>query len=335
MSANELSRVPRLQQEGALGWRDIPLDGLNCYQRSIEAILRSVGYTRDQVLFELGGAITDTMPSDGSPWFALRSSSARWAMTGPEADLWHVVEARLRAGEPILVWPDWYYWPGSRFHARRHVYDHAVLLTELTGDRVQFLDIDTDPGNEYVDSVAIDDETRQAFKRLLEVRPGAPGQPPTPAEVRGMVASSVPPLARWVQGIRRLVEQWRLNPRPRLAYAAEWWIFSDLLPQVFLFTRICAAYGERDLERAGEAAGRQAKKAGLFLIALNEYRWAAPYELCEEDLVTLGDRLQEMTYVALESAQLDVLPGRDPEGECLWRRLDGLLRWHSGHGIND
>jgi len=336
MSANEVSRArPRLQQEGALGWRDVPLDGLNCYQRSIEAILRSAGYSRDQVLYEMGGAITDVMPPDGSPWFALRGSRSRWAMTGPEADLWLDVEARLRDGEPVLVWPDWFYWPGSRFHGRRHVYDHAVLLTELAGSRLTFLDIDADPGRDYVDSIGIDDETRQSFKRLLEVRPGEPGPPPAPAAVLGMVAESVPPLARWVQGVRHLVERWRLDPRPRLAHAAEWWIFSDLLPQVFLFTSICEAFGEGELARAGEAVVRQAKKTGLFLIALNEYRSVAPYELSTEDLVVLGERLRDMTCVALESARVEVAPGRDPSGERLWRRLDGLLRWHSGHGIDD
>jgi hypothetical protein len=41
-----------------------------------------------------------------------------------------------------------------------------------------------------------------------------------------------------------------------------------------------------------------------------------------------------MAYVALESAQLDVPSGRDPSGEWLWRRLDGLSRWHLGYGID-
>ncbi len=335
MSVNELSHLqPKLEPDGALGWRDIPLDGLNCYLRSIEAVLHSRGFSHDDVLFELGGPVTDQVPADGSPWFALRNSRARWVLTSQEEDLWPAIEAQLRNREPALVWPDYFYWPGSRFHGRRHVYDHAVLLTQLNDDRLTYLDIDADRRNGYVDSIAVDDQTRRAFKRLLVLRPGEPGRPPTPLEVRDMVTSSVPPLVRWAQGMSRLVQQWWVDPSPRLAHAVEWWIFSDLQPQLFLFTCICEKYGEEDLALAGHAATRQAKKAGLFLIALNEYRSAAPYGLGEGDLATLGDRLRDMAYVALASAEGDVRPGADRRGERLWQRLDGLSRWHVGYGID-
>ncbi len=159
--------------------------------------MRGCGYTRDEVLFELGGAITDRMPADGSPWLSLRDSRARWVVRDPDADFWSGIEKRLRGGGSALVWPDHLYWPGSRFDGRRHVYDHAVLLTEIEGgDRLTPLDIDADRHKAYVDSIVIDERSRRAFTRLLDVRPERPVRPPTADDVQEMVVSSVPPLVQ-------------------------------------------------------------------------------------------------------------------------------------------
>lgn len=67
---------------------------------------------------------------------------------------------------------------------------------------------------------------------------------------------------------------------------------------------------------------------------MNEYKSVAPYGQGPDDLVALSDRLRDIAYAGLQSARHEVPAGRDPNGERLWRRLDGLCRWHQGQGID-
>ncbi len=323
---------PRIELDprDALGWRDIPLDGLNCYLRSVEAILRSHGHRRDDVLAAMSGPVTDDMPADGSPWFRLNGSRAQLTAALDGGSLWPSIESDLRAGTPVIVFPDYYYWPGSRFRHRRHVHDHAILLTEIRGNSVEYLDIDAERRDGFRASVSVDDDVAQAFRRVLAVEPAPPAPRQSPDELRRIVAASVAPLTRWVQGVRALAAWWRDDAYPGLAHAVEWWIFSDLQSQLFLMAEQCAEIDDGRLVPAARAATTQAQKAGLFLIAMNEYKSEAPYRLAGDDIALLGDRLATLAYAAAEYVAGTVEFGADRNGEKLWRRLDALSRWHVG-----
>jgi hypothetical protein len=84
--------------------------------------------------------------------------------------------------------------------------------------------------------------------------------------------------------------------------------------------------------RAFEAAA-QAKKASLFVAALNECRPVAPYDLCRDDIALLGERLAAVQRAAAQAVDHAPAIVESPAGAWLWRRLNSVSVWHLGVGL--
>jgi hypothetical protein len=324
----------RFDRHGAVGWRDIALDGLNCYLRGIEAILRAAGYTLDDVVEEMGGAITDRFEQDGKAFVRLNRCETRWSIAPPGLHRWAVVEACVSAGEPVVIWPDGFYWPGGRFEGRRHIHNHAVLAVGFEGGSLHCLDIDAADADGYQAAVPVTDDTKRACTRILRVDVVAPARRLRASAMDRLIGASIRPLTRLARATAAYASWWAVNPRRRLATSLDIWALSDVQPQLFLFSCICRRFGYDALATRSIAAATQAKKVSLFVDALNQCRPVAPYDLCGDDIALLAERLAAVEHAAREAV------GRPPAvaddgraGAWLWRRLNALSVWHLGVGL--
>src|SRR5262249_3749549 len=151
-------------------WRDVAVDGLNCYLRGVEAILRGAGLGHDEVVDVLGGHVTDRFCRDGRPHVRLRSGELRWLQAAPGAHRWNEVAACLGPGEPVVIWPDGFSGPGSRFEGRRHVHNHAILAVAIEDSSLRYLDIEADEASGFAAEAPLTEATRRACTRVLLVR---------------------------------------------------------------------------------------------------------------------------------------------------------------------
>jgi hypothetical protein len=323
-----------MDRDGAVGWRDIPLDGMTCYHRCIEAALRGQGFSAVQVAEEMGGAVTDRLGQDGAPHFRLRASTACWRVAAPGTHHWEALRTALAAGRAVVIWPDGYFWPGDVCEGRRHIHHHAVLATEIKDDVLWVLDIDAPEDDGYTRAIPVTAATKQACTRILELTAIAHGRPFDAAGTDRMVAASVRPLARFATAAGALGNRWADGADRRLAHAADLWVLGDIQPQLFLLATIGERFGRAALAAAGFAAAAQAKKISLFLFGLAPYGPRAPYDLCQDDMLALVDR---MWAVAREAASVSEVPQPEPDstaGPWLWQRLNSLSVWHFGVDLN-
>lgn len=328
-------RVPVMRRDGAVGWRDVALDGLTCYHRCVEAILRGHGCTADEVTDELGGAVTDRLGSDGKPFLRLRGSTARWLIADPGHDNWAVVQERLDHGRPVVIWPDGFYWPGDHFQGRRHAHHHAIVAVGIEAGALRYLDIDADEADGYAAAVPVTAQTRQACTRVLDITAVARSPALRAGDARRMIRASVRPLAKFADSGYALAAWWSADPARPLVRAADLWVLGDVQPQVYLLARIARRFGHDELADRGFAAAAQAKKISLFLYGLRGLKPRPPYDLCHDDIVRLADQLAAVARAASGTAGAPdpaAAPGR-PADVWLWHRLDALARWHFGTGI--
>jgi hypothetical protein len=323
-----------MKRDGAVGWRDIPLDGLTCYHRCVEAILRDNGFTADDVADELGGTITDRLGTDGRPLLRLRRSSARWLIAPAGQDHWNDVKAGLNAGRSIVVWPDGYFWPGDVCEGRRHVHHHAVLAVGIDGDSLHVLDIDADEAEGFLRVLPLTSETRRACTRILELTEVRRARPVRAADMRRMVAGSIRPLARFADAAALLAARWEAGADRRLARAADLWVLGDVQPQLFLFAVLCQRFGLDAVAARSFEAADMAKKISLFLYGIDRYKPRPPYDLCRNDIAALAGLL---SAAGQATADLTGNPSPVAAGAAepwLWRRLETLSVWHFGAGLN-
>ena len=325
----------RLDRRGAVGWRDVALDGLNCYLRGVEAILRGAGLGHDEVVDALGGHVTDRFGRDGRPHVRLRGGELRWLQAAPDAHCWNEVAACLGRGEPVVIWPDGFSWPGSRFEGRRHVHDHAILAVAADDGSLHYLDTEADEASGFTAEAPLTDATRRACTRVLRVRPPSRPSGIGAARLDRMIGASVRPLARLAAATAEYARWWRIEPfNRRLATALDVWALSDLQPPLYLLATISRRFGREPLATRAFEAAAQAKKVSVFVHALNRIRPLAPYDLLRDDLALLAKRLETAGRAAAAAAgQPPPAVSAELAGAWLWRRLQATSRWHFNVGL--
>ncbi|QBJ98201.1 hypothetical protein ERC79_21345 [Rhodococcus sp. ABRD24] len=149
MTATVHPRLPTFDQQGALGWRDRALDGLNCILRCVESVLRFRGLEALEVARALNGAL-DPVGRDLAKDFDGCRVHYRTAFGEGNRNVPFVLD-RLGAGEPVMVLPDRFHLPGDVYEGRYHFHDHAVLAVEFSPERSEMtvLDTDADPENGF------------------------------------------------------------------------------------------------------------------------------------------------------------------------------------------
>ncbi|CAM3729839.1 hypothetical protein KIPE111705_21975 [Kibdelosporangium persicum] len=322
--------APVMTREGAVGWRDIPLDGMTCYHRGVEAVLRGGGMSADEIVAEMSGPITTRFHRDGRPQLRMRTATARWMSAPNGGSRWDVVETRLAAGRPILIWPDGYFWPGDPYEGRRHIHHHAVLATGIDGGTLRFLDVDADEAGGFRGEVPVTEQTRRACTRVLDLDLSRPRRPLRPVDVRRTITASARPLGRLARATADLAQWWAAGPTRRLAHAVDLFALGDVQPQVYLFAALCERYGHSDLAALGYQTAATAKKISLLLFALHRYKPIAPYDLCLGDIESLAVRLEAMWRAASPGEGDD---DTTHSSAWLWRRLDALSMWHFNSSI--
>ncbi|CQR59636.1 hypothetical protein [Streptomyces leeuwenhoekii] len=141
--------TPRFDQQGALGWRDRALDGLNCVLRCVEAVLRFRGLEPLAVARALNGPL-DPVGRDLAKDFDGCRVDYRTAFDDGGRNVPFLLE-RLAAGEPVMVLPDRFHLPGDVYEGRFHFHDHAVLATRWSprDGVITVLDTDADPDDGF------------------------------------------------------------------------------------------------------------------------------------------------------------------------------------------
>ncbi len=328
MPSTPSSAPSRIDRSRALGWRDVSIDGLNCYLRYAEAMLQERGYTADDVVQELGGAITDRFESDGSPYLGFSAVSARWYVAPPGSSSWDRLAAAVEEGKALLVWPDAYFWPGDEFEGVRHVHHHSFLALRLDRDRLHYLDVESDERRGYRMDIRVTDDVRRACTRVLELHIPPPPRAIDEAAVRDLLVRSLSPLANLADQTSELAEAWvEIVSRP-LARAVDLWAISDVQPQPYLLAHMCERIGFADVAACARRAAAQAKKISLFLYGLHRYEADAPYYLCESDLAELGSRLAALAAEMSDVVSVAVPPPDRTRRTSLRQRLDAISRWH-------
>jgi hypothetical protein len=299
-----------LDPVGAVGWRAGIMDGLNCTQRCIEAVLRLRG---------LGPL--DVVRTFASSLDLLRRRSPDWCWPGcrivwddsrdPERN-WALAGEHLARGLWPLVMIDRYHWPGDEHEGRRHVQSYVVLVLARNQGELISLGVHGDERDGYRHRTPITPELPLACWRvgLLDLGPDVrPGSPEAYAE--RLVADSVQPLADDLSALEAFAGDWRAGTSDaRIGWPLGTLVFSDLEPQTFLLGAALAGTGGplSEVGSAAAAAASAALRLGLVLLEANRSGDADAYLLARALLDQLLARLREL------SGRLQRASARRPEG---------------------
>jgi hypothetical protein len=263
---------PRFERAGALGWSDVPLDGLNCYLRCVEAVLRWHGHSREQVAAALCGPV-DLLRCrrNGSQY---DRHEVEWRIAADGGAHWGQLAETLAAGEPAIVMPDRFYWPGDELEGVDHFHDHTVLAFALDSSTLSVLDTDAPREHEYVRRIAVTPELRRACTRWAVVRPSGDDPAAGTAEFTAHVLEpSLALLSADHAELGAFGEEWRADGLERpLAHALHVAALGDFQPTLFLFAEGAARIEGADLDpvtEAGWRAARRAKSLGMLMLALH------------------------------------------------------------------
>ncbi|MGH3719101.1 MAG: hypothetical protein ACRDRI_09735 [Pseudonocardiaceae bacterium] len=151
---------PVFDPEGALGWRNQALDGLNCVLRCVEAVLRWRGLEPHEVARALSGPL-DPVDRDLAEDFD--GCRLTWHFADDDgARNWPFVLNSLAVGEPVVVMPDRFHVPGDVYQGRFHFHDHAVLA------------VGWDAGDEMITVLDTDAAPAAGFRRRWGLGPALP-----------------------------------------------------------------------------------------------------------------------------------------------------------------
>jgi hypothetical protein len=320
---------PRFDRADALGWRDVALDGLNCFLRCVESVLRWQGHSREQVAIALSGPV-DLLRRrrNGSTYDSL---TVEWEIAQDGGEHWDRFTATLRAGTPLILMPDRFYWSEDELAGHRHFHDHAVLAVKTERGMLHVLDIDASPASGYVRALAITPALRRACTRWGSVR--CVDRPPAanlPELTERLLAPSLELLARDLVELRTFAARWRARGLDEVrAHALHVAVLGDFQPVLFLFAEAVVLGEDAGLAGVAEAAylaARRAKSLGLVLIALHRQNRSDVYGFALHAFELFVDAAEDLS-AALEARLGDAgtLPG-ESDG-ALERRLSELAEY--------
>lgn len=314
---------PRLERAGALGWSDVALDGLNCYLRCVESVLRWQGLSGDELALALVGPVDLLRRArSGSEY---DSHTVEWQIAEDGCEHWELLAQTLTAGIPVVLMPDRFGWPGDEFEGRRHFHDHTVLAYAVTDHTLSVLDTDASPAAEHVREVPITPGLRRACTRWGVVRAVASASRTVTRLHERLVRPSLPLLAQDIPELRSFAEQWHAEGLDDLsAHALHIAVLGDFQPVLFLFAEAGSRLGGLGAGAkldsvfvSARKATRRAKSLGLLLLALHRepssdaYMLAlANFELFLESLEGLHEAIVTTLGERFTSVEADGAFGR-------------------------
>ncbi|MEU4656067.1 hypothetical protein AB0G32_19320 [Streptomyces sp. NPDC023723] len=330
----------RFDPAAALGWKNIGLDGLGCFLRSVEAVLLHHGYTAGAVARGL------TVPLDlvrRGTWYGPLSEfpacTVRWRLTGigTGGRHWPDVAALVGGGTPVILMPDGHHWPGDDHEGAEHYHHHMVLAHRLDARGLHLLDTDAPAEDGHRRVLPVTDGLRAACTRYAVAARTAPPDTRRPHEVAAAaLPPSLVPLAEDVAELRAFHGTvWSGARLPLLlAKGMDVWVLGDVQPQLFLLGHALAGSGDprtADVSRAALAAAARAQKLGLLLLGLHRFRSEGVYAMAHEELAVLADALAELLRAAARHTG-SAPPRARGDGSRLVRRLRGEAEWCFGQG---
>ncbi len=274
---------PRFDRASALGWGDVPLDGLNCYLRCVEAVLRWRGHSREQVAVALCGPVDLLRRNrNGSQYDRHR---IEWRIAGDGREHWRALTETLSAREPAIVMPDRFFWPGDELEGIHHYHDHTVLAFALASSTLSVLDTDAPREHDYVRQIAVTPQLRRACTRWGVVRPSGDRRAiVTPAEFAlRTLEPSLALLSADHAELGAFREEWgAAGLSVPLAHALHVAALGDFQPTLFLFAEGAGQIEGADLApvtTASRQAAKRAKSLGMLLLALHRETSADAYAL--------------------------------------------------------
>ncbi|WP_228972958.1 hypothetical protein [Streptomyces sp. DH12] len=324
----------------ALGWKNIGLDGLGCFLRSVEAVLMHHGYGAGAVA--RGLAVPLDLVRRGE-WYGPASEfpacAVRWHLAdiGAGRRQWPRVAELLRAGRPVVLMPDGHHWPGDDHEGREHYHHHMVLAHRLDADGLHLLDTDAPAEHGHRRVLPVTDALAEACTRYAVVERIAPPDDRRPeALAEGLVPASLAPLAEDVAELRAFHgEVWSGARLPLLlAKGMDVWVLGDVQPQLFLLGHALAGAEDPrtgEVSAAALAAAARAQKLGLLLLGLHRFRSEGVYAMAHEEIAVLADALEELLGALCRYAGAR-RPTAAGDGTRLVRRLRGEAQWCFGEG---
>ena len=273
---------PVFSPEGAIGWEFGPLDGLSCYLRCIESVLRAHQLDQRHVVNSLlqGLDLLRTYSSSSS----FHGCTIEWHQSENLEENWKTIEELLEAGEPVILSPDVFYWPGHKFENQKHSYDHMVLLTHVTDGFLSMLDTDAPADSGFVRKLEVNETLLKACSRFGRVRIDFAAPILDPREVLDQkVRPHLPLLREAILEIRDFGDRWKLQGIPEnTARALHVVCLGDIQPQLRLLSIALQSSQDplyADLASKAARASERAMQLGLALLSEHGYLKGEPYEL--------------------------------------------------------
>ncbi|SCL18057.1 Glutamate-1-semialdehyde aminotransferase [Micromonospora inyonensis] len=312
----------------SLGWEGSPIDGLSCLLRCVEAVLRARGLTRLEVARALALPV-DLAGRRRQPG-RFRSGWLAWRNAVDGRTHWDEFRRLVRSGQPVLLMPDRYYWPGDEFEGRRHFLDHMVLAVGLNDTRLVVLDTDAPPADDYRRPLAVTPELMRGACRFATIHFASPRD--TAETLRETLLA---PGADWLSAdmpaVSGFAESWRkqglTGPLARGLHVVA---LGEIQPNLYL-TSVAVAEEFPDVTAAAGRAAAGARHLGRLLLAAHRYAGDRPddrsvYEPAIDSFLRLRTALDEYTDVVHHrlGRYRTQRPG-DPE--ALWKRVARTSRW--------
>ncbi|MGY5125800.1 hypothetical protein [Streptomyces nigrescens] len=323
----------------ALGWKDIGLDGLGCFLRSVESVLLHEGYDAAQVARGLSYPLDLVRRGE---WYGPESDypacRLRWVHEEQGADAWPEIERTLADGRPVVLMYDGFHWPGDPYEGEHHYHHHMVLAHRLDTDGLHLLDTDAPADEGYARRLPVTDRLVAGCNRYALFDHIAP--PTRGGSVlelaEDVIAASVRPLAEDIAELRAFHRDvWSGARLPLLlAKGLDVIVLGDIQPQLFVLGHALDGSGEARVQAVADAllaAARRAQKLGLLVMGLHRYNAEGVYSLAHEEVRVLTDRLEEV-LAALCACTDTAVPDAEGDGSRFVRRLRGETAWCFGEG---